>query len=243
MKELWLTLFFEPIYNCLVFFIDIVRNHDVGIAVIATVVFVKVLLLPLSIRVAKMQKTMREIEPRLRETKEKFKDDREKQALALMEVYREAKLNPFSSIFLIFIQIPIIFALYFSVYSGGGIKLPEINVDILYSFVSIPTEVNMFFLNLVDISGKSLLLAILAGLAQYLQVKMILPPLQPRDPSKEPDFKDELVANMQMSMRYFMPVLIAIISYTLSAIIALYFLVSSLMAIAQEMYIKKKKIR
>ncbi len=243
MKELWSTLFFEPIYNSLVFFIDIVRNHDVGIAIIATVVLVKLLLLPLSIKVAKMQVTMREIEPKLKEIREKFKNDREKQTLAMMEIYKEAKLNPLSSVFLIFLQIPIIFALYYSVYTGGGIKLPEINTNILYSFIPVPTDVNMFFLSLVDISEKSLVLAILAGLAQFLQINFTLPKTPPRDQSKPMEFKDEVMANMQFSMRYFMPLVIVIVSYSLSAIIALYFLVSSLIAVAQEAYIKKKKYR
>lgn len=243
MKELWSTIFFEPIYNSLVFFIDIVRDHDVGLALVATIVLVKLLLLPLSIKMVKMQRTMRELEPKIKEIREKYKDDGEKQALAMMEVYKEAKMNPLSGIFLMFLQIPIIFALYFSIYSGGGVKLPEVNTDILYSFISIPADVNMLFLNLIDISEKSLILAVLAGIAQFAQINYSLPPLKPRDKDKEPDFKEELAANMQFSMRYFMPVVIAVVSYSLSAIIALYFFVGSVIAVAQEFYIRQKKIR
>jgi hypothetical protein len=51
----------------------------------------------------------------------------------MLEIYKENKLNPFSSILLMIIQIPIVFALYF-VFANGG--LPNINLDHLYGFVS-----------------------------------------------------------------------------------------------------------
>ena len=237
---IWHTFFFDPIYNSLVFFIDIAPNADVGLAIIATVIFVKSLLLPISIKATKTQKVMREIEPKLKEIKEKYKDKREEQAKAMLEIYREAKINPFASLLLFIIQIPILIALYFSVYSGGGIALPAINVDLLYSFLPIPDIVNMNFLELIDIKDKSLLLAVLAGLTQFWQVKIMMPVLAPRDPNAAPDFKEDFMRNMNIQMRYVMPVIIALVSYTLSAAIALYFVVSNLFAVAQEYYVIKK---
>lgn len=238
---IWHTFFFDPVYNGLVFFIDIIPGGDVGLAIIATVVVVKTILLPLSIKAAKTQRIMREIEPKLREIKETHKDNREAQALAMMTVYREAGMNPFASLFLIFLQIPIIIALYFAVYSGGGIKLPDINVDLLYAFVSNPSVVNMNFLGMIDITGKSVFLAFLAGVTQYYQVKVSLPEMPPRDPSKAPDMKEEFMRNMHLQMRYVMPVIIFFVSYIISAAIALYFFVSNIVAILQELYVRKHR--
>src|SRR3989338_1364738 len=129
MSYIWHTFFFDPIYNGLVFFIDAIPGGDVGLSIIAITVLVKFVLLPLSIKAAKMQKTMRELEPGLKDLKEKYKDDREALARETMALYREAGLNPFSGILLVLLQIPIIFALYFSVYSGGGITLPNMKAD------------------------------------------------------------------------------------------------------------------
>jgi len=238
---IWHTFFFDPVYNGLVFFIDIIPGGDVGLAIIATVIVVKTILLPLSIKAAKTQRVMREIEPKLKEIKETLKDKREEQAQAVMKIYREAGINPFASIFLIFLQIPIIIALYFSVYTGGGIALPAINVDILYSFIAAPSLVNMDFLGLIDITGRSLLLALLAGLTQYYQVKLAMPDLPPRDPNAAPDFKADFGRNMQLQMRYVMPVIIIFVAYGISAAIALYFFVSNLVAVIQEIYIKKHR--
>lgn len=238
---IWHTFFFDPVYNGLVFFIDIIPGGDVGLAIIATVIVVKTILLPLSIKAAKTQRVMREIEPKLKEIKETLKDKREEQAQAMMKIYREAGINPFASIFLIFLQIPIIIALYFSVYTGGGIALPAINVDILYSFIAAPSFVNMDFLGLIDITGRSFILALLAGVTQYYQVKISMPALPPRDPNAAPDFKADFGRNMQLQMRYVMPVIIIFVAYGISAAIALYFFVSNLVAIIQEIYIKKHR--
>ncbi len=238
---IWHTFFFDPVYNGLVFFIDVIPGGDVGLAIIATVVVVKTILLPLSIKAAKTQKIMREIEPKLKEIKEKLKDKREEQAQAMMKIYREGGINPFASIFLMFLQIPIIIALYFSVYSGGGIALPAINVDILYSFIPVPEFVNMNFMGIVDITAKSLILALLAGVTQYFQITLAMPKLAPRDPNAAPNFKDDFARNMQLQMRYVMPVVIFFVAYALAASIALYFFVSNLVAILQEIYIRKHR--
>lgn len=241
MSFIWHTFFFDPVYNTLVFFIDIIPGGDVGLAIIATVVLVKLVLLPLSVKAVKTQKILREIDPKLREIKEKYKDNREEQARAMMAVYAEAGMNPFASILVFFIQIPIVIALYLAVSSGGGIALPEINTNLLYAFIPNPSAVTMDFLGIIDITGKSLLLALAAAVAQFFQVKLAVPPLPPRDPNAAPDLKDDFMRNMHFQMRYMMPVLIFFAAYFISAAIALYFFVSNLVGIAQELYVKRHR--
>jgi YidC/Oxa1 family membrane protein insertase len=238
---IWHTVFFDPIYNVLTFFIDTIRGGDVGLAIIATVIVVKMVLLPLSIKAAKTQKIMREIEPKLKAIKEKFKDSREEQARQMMSIYAEAKLNPFASIALVFLQIPIVIALYLAVYKGGGVSLPAINTALLYSFIPEPSVVSMNFLGLFDITKRSLLLAVGAGITQYIFTAMSLPKLEPKDAEAEPSFKDDFMRNMHLQMKYVMPVLIVGVAYSISATIALYFVVSNLVAIAQEFYVRKHR--
>lgn len=236
----WHTFFFNPIYNILVFFIDVFPGGDVGLAIIATVLIVKTILLPISIKAVKTQKTMRDIEPKLKETKEKHKNNKQVQAEAVMNIYKEAGMNPLASVALVFLQIPIIIALYFAVSRGGGTPLPDINIDILYSFIGEPKQISMNFLGMVDIASKSLVLAIGAGLTQFLHIKITLPKIKEKDPSAAPNLKEDFMRNMQIQMKYVMPVLIGVISYSISAAIALYFMVSNLVTISQEYYFIKK---
>jgi len=235
------TFFFDPIYNGLVFFVNVVPGGDVGIAIILITIIVKLLLLPLSLKAARTQRVMKEIEPKLKESKEKHKDNREEQAKAMMEIYKEAGLNPFASVFLLFLQIPLIIALYLSVARGGGVPLPDINVELLYSFVSSPEVVNMIFIGLVDIAGKSLPLAALAGITQFIHAQMAIPKPEPRKEGEKPSLKTDFARSMQMQMRYVMPIIIFVFAYTISAAIALYFTISNIVQIGQELLVRRNK--
>ena len=239
-STIWHTVFFDPIYNGLISFVNIIPGADLGLAIIALTIVVKLVLLPLSLKAARTQLVMRTLEPKLAELKERFKNDREQLARKTMDAYKEAGVNPFASIFLVFLQIPIIIALYLSVFSGGGVKFPEVNVELLYSFISIPETVNMMFLGFVDIAAKSLPLALLAGVTQFIHTSLAMPPVAPRDKDAAPSFGEDFKRSMQLQMKYVMPVIIFFVAYTISAAIALYFLVSNIVAIGQEYVVRSQ---
>jgi YidC/Oxa1 family membrane protein insertase len=242
---IWHTVFFDPVYNALVFFIDVFPFGDVGLAIIATVIVVKAFLLPLSIKAAKTQKIMKELEPKLKAIKDKFKDKKDEQARAMMELYKQAGMNPFASILLLFIQIPFVIAIYFAVSSGGGVALPGINSDLLFSFVPTPGSVSMDFLGHFNIDEKSLFLAVLAGFTQFISTRLMMPTIKKDesdiDADTKPSLKDDFARNMQFQMKYVMPVFIVFIAYSFSATIALYFVVSNMVQIAQEIFIRKHR--
>ncbi len=240
---IWHTFFFDPIYNSLVFFIDMVRGGDVGLSIMFTVILVKVILLPVSLKAARTQRTMQEMEPKMAEIKLKFKDNREEQARQTLALFQAHKVNPFTSIVLLFLQIPIVIALYFAVSSGGGVPLPDINTALLYSFIPTPETVSMLFLGLMDITEKSVVLALLAGITQYIYTHLSMPKMAPHDPGKESSFKDDFNRSLQLQMRYVMPIIIVVAAYTISAAIALYFTVSNLMSIGQEYVVRHKGLK
>lgn len=238
-SQIWHALFFDPIYNGLVFLIDTVPHGDVGLAIILLTILVKVALLPLSLKAARTQRVMRDIEPKLAVIKETHKNDRELVARHTLAVYKDVGVNPFASIFLLFIQIPVVIALYLSVYSRTGIRLPDINTHILYSFVSAPTVTSMLFLGIVNIAAKSIPLAALAGITQFIQVHLTFPKAEKIAEGTKPSLKDDFTRSMQMQMRYVMPILIFFFAYTASASVALYFIVSNILGIAQEYIVRK----
>lgn len=238
---IWHTFFFDPVYNTLVFFIDEVPGGDIGLAIIFTTVVVKVVLLPLSLKAARTQHAMRRIDPQLKEIKEKYKDNREQLGREMMSLYREAGVNPFASILLMFIQIPIIISLYYSVYKSIVDGVFVINSDVLYGFIAEPTTTSLLFLGFIDVAARSLPLAALAGITQFIQVNLSMPKLEPRDPEAEPSMKDDFARSMQMQMRYVMPIIIFIFAYSISASIALYFTISNLVGIGQEFIVRRHK--
>ena len=238
-STIWHAVFFDPVYNFLIFILDHVPGGDLGLAIILLTILIKLILLPLSLRAAKTQYAMRTLEPELALLKEKHNGDREKVARETMDAYKRAGINPFASIFLTFIQLPFIFALYFAVTRGGGVPFPDINTALLYSFVSVPETVNMIFLGVVNIAARNLPLALLAGVTQFFQTRMALPPLPPKQKDAPQSFKDDFARSMQIQMRYVMPAIIFFVAYKFSATIALYFLVSNVIAIGQEYIVRR----
>ncbi|MDO8492899.1 MAG: YidC/Oxa1 family membrane protein insertase [bacterium] len=230
-------VFYQPIYNLSVFFIGIFPGHSFGMAVVATTILVKFLLYPLTKKAIITQLRMREIEPQMKAIKEKHKNNKETLARATMELYREAKLNPFAGIIAIIIQLPVIIALYLIIYKAG---LPEIKPDLLYSFVSTPVLVSMKFL-IFDMGNKSWILAILAGVTQFVQAYLTMPTPPKRSPGSEPSFQEDFARSMSLQMKYVLPIFIVFIGHSLSSAVALYFVVSNLFTIGQELALRKHR--
>lgn len=202
-STIWHTFFFDPIYNCLVFLIDVVPHGDVGIAIVLVIFIVKIILFPLSVKAAKTQKVMKEIDPKIKEIKKNITDPQE-QAKATMDLYKESGMNPLSSILVALIQIPVLIALYLSVSHGGGVALPAINIDILYSFVPQPETISTLFFGIVDITQKNFPIAVLAAIMQFLQGHFTFPKLAPKDPDAPANMKDDFARSMQLQMKYVM---------------------------------------
>ncbi|AKM83944.1 TPA: hypothetical protein DCZ46_01260 [Candidatus Campbellbacteria bacterium] len=232
------TIFYNPIYNGLVFLVSFFPWMDLGIAVVIVTLVVKLIVFPLTKESIKTQLKVKEIDPLVNEIRKKYEKDKETQARKIMDLYKEYKINPFASFFLILVQLPILFALYFVFLKGG---LPDVNFDILYSFIKAPAHIdNVTFLGFFDITQKSFILALLAGISQFFQIRLVMSGQKKNDkPADQNTFKDDLVKNMQLQMKYVMPVIIFIIAYGLISAVALYWITSNLFMIVQELYIRK----
>jgi YidC/Oxa1 family membrane protein insertase len=236
-SSLYNFLIHDPLYNALILLINFIPFADVGVAVVLLTLIVKFALFPLSRKAIVTQRKIKEFNPDIQKIKEKYSKDRQTQATKIFELYREKGINPFSSFFLILIQLPIIFGLYRIFWQSG---LPEIQENFLYSFTSVPTNVDMVFLGLIDIAVRSWPLALLVGLSTFFQMKLSMPVTpKPKAPGKS--FKDDLARSMSVQMRYFFPFVAAFISYSLSGAIALYWLTSNLFTITQELILKRRK--
>lgn len=227
------TLVTTPLYNGIVFLMQIMPWADLGIAVIIFTVAIRLILFPLAQSSLRTQMVAQKIQPEIDKLREKHKDNPQEQARAIMEVYRTNRINPFSSIFFLFIQIPIIFGLYFMFLKSG---LPIVNEAFLYSFVNGPEHASTLFLGLVDMTARSIPIAVLAGITQFIQARLMKTP----EPKKEGSFGHDFMKGLQFQMKYIFPVIIVFVSAALPASIALYWTTSNLFSIAQEAVIRKR---
>ena len=238
MSFLFHNFFYAPLYNGLVLFINIIPFHNVGLAVVLFTCIVKVIIFPLSQKSVKTQFEMKQIEPELNEIKLKYKDDKKIQAEKTMLLYKEKGINPFAGILLMLIQLPILIALYWVFLKGG---LPKIDQATIYSFTKIPSIINMNLFG-ISVADKSVVFAIFVAVAQFFQMKITIPKpnkIEKKD-GKTPGFTDELAKSMNMQMKYVMPVIMFFIAKSFPLVVSLYLITSSLFAIGQELYVRRK---
>jgi YidC/Oxa1 family membrane protein insertase len=227
-------VFYNPIYNALVALMALVPGSDVGVAVILLTIGIRLILLPFSLSAARTQRAMKILEPKIKELKEKHKGNREKEATETLSLYREARVNPFASILTVFIQIPVLLALYW-VFRYESFSV--VDTIRLYSFTPVPHVVSLQFLGLISVTGKSIVLAVLAGFSQFFQAHMALSGMGSLDDTATT--KGGFQQMMGMQLKYVFPFLIAIISYTTSGAIALYFITTNLAGVLQEWYVRR----
>lgn len=235
MKTIFIELLYKPLYNILVWLIDVLPHADIGFAVIILTVLVKIILLPLSKQAIKTQLLMKDLEIPLKEIKEKYKENPQELAQQTLALYREKGVNPFASIFLVFIQIPVIIALYF-VFARAG--LPNINSELLYSFITFPETIQTTFLGFIDlVSNKSYIIAFLVLVSQSVQIRLSLPKQSTTEGQTE--FAQEFMKGLHFQMKYILPVITAAASYGLISVVGLYWIVGNIFSIFQELYFRK----
>jgi len=234
MSGIFSAVFYQPLYNALVFLLSVIPGGNVGVALVVLTIGVRTILLPFAHKSVVSQNKMREIAPHIEKLKQDHKDDKQEQARRTMELYKEHGINPFSGCLLLFIQLPIIFALYW-VFSRG---LPNLDAGILYSFVHLPATVSMAFLG-ISLSGKSLILALLAAITQYFQIKLSMPATPPAVKGAKPSFGNDFSRSLNLQMRFMLPLVVFFISYSISAAIALYWTTTNLFSVVHFLYVKR----
>lgn len=218
MSELFNKILYQPLFNVLVFLYKYLG--DLGVAIIVLTVLIRLVLFPLFYKGAKDQAIMQRLAPKIKEIQANHKNNREKQAKALMELYREHKVNPLSSFLLILVQLPILIALY-QVFMKGLVG---------------PDFLDISFLGLVDLSKRSAVIVGLAAIAQYFQGKLSII-------KSEKPFKDlTSVERMGRQMIYLGPILTIIFLYffNLPSAVGLYWLTTSLFSVIQQIIINKR---
>jgi YidC/Oxa1 family membrane protein insertase len=209
-----------------------IYTNNFGIAVIVLTLLIRLLTNPLNKKALESQKAMTEIQPRLKEIQNKYKDSPEKQAQEMMALYKDKKFNPFSGILLLFLQIPIIWALFYVFKEGVNI-----NPQMIYSFVAFPQSINPYFLG-IDLSKPNIYLAIITAIAQFVQAKTGTPP---EVKGAENDKTTQMTNMMQKQMVIFIPIITLVVLWNLPAALGLYWLITTIFTIFQQRSIFNKK--
>lgn len=227
-------LLYQPLFNALILLYQFIPGQDFGVAIIVLTILIKILLYPLTSKAIQFQKTLIEIQPKIQELQQKFKNDKEKQVKEMMALYQKEKINPFSGFLPILIQIPILIAL-FKVFSEG---LNSEQMIYLYNFVPYPGAINFISFGIINLSQSNIFLAILTAIAQFFQTKRLAPKIKK---NKNDNQMAQISLIMQKQMLYLMPIFTLLFLSILPSALGLYWLVITLFSIGQHYLILKQQ--
>lgn len=229
------TLLVRPLFNILFSLYAIIPGHDFGLAIIVLTLLVRILLWPLVSRQLHSQKVMQQLQPEVARVRKEAKGDRQKETAMLMELYKEKGTSPFAPILPMLIQLPLLIAFYAGL--RDSIK-PEKIGQLAYPFVQHLGPVahiihnhgafNPSLFGLVNLTKPSLVLAVIAGLAQFYQTWQLRP--QTMAAAGE---QGQLMSGMTLAF----PLITVVIGLRLPSALALYWIATSVVAAFQQYWI------
>jgi len=250
MGDIFFTILTQPMINILAFLYHIIP--DLGIGIILLTLIIKVILFPLNWKSIKAQKEMKNIQEKVNDIKTRV-TDKEKQAIEVMNLYKQEKVNPFSSCLPLILQLVILIAL---INALNGFMIGHIKVsgeirqikEVLYPFVSnLVGNINFSYIafgfldltkkatsNLGSVTGiAGIILAVIAGVAQFFQTKMMTPNTTPSNANPN-DKESQLTGALNKQMLYMFPVLTIWMGLSFAIGITLYWVVSTIFSIIQQ---------
>lgn len=237
----WRILIYQPILNALIATIIYMPDHHLGLAIILLTLIIRTILLVPSQKAMRAQRRMQEMQPKIEELKRKHKDDQARLSQETMLLWKEHKVNPLSSCTPMLVQLPILIALFYVIKGGLTPDRASFIYDFLPSF-SI-AEINTYFLSF-DLMQKSIIiLPLIIGGLQFIQMKLMYYQKNKKDDGKEKKPAEGMAAEMENAtkmMKYIMPVMIAFFTAQMPAAVGLYWGTTTFYGIVQQLVVNKE---
>lgn len=239
---LYTQLITRPVFNLLIIFLA-AFNGNLWLAIVVITLIFRFALIKFTSASNQMSHGMSELQPKLNDIQEKYKDDPNKQAEEIMKVFKKEWKSPMKWCLRMFIQIPILLWLYTVIR-----RLTQWTIDSsrLYSFfysfgskfVSDTAEMNANIQNTflwIDLfATKNLILALVTALLTVGQMKLSTLVQPKASPQKMPNWQAMPdMSKMMWGMSWFMAIMIGFTVYSLQAAMWLYIVTTTLFSICQ----------
>lgn len=231
--KIWVSALYQPIYNFLIYLINISPAYSLGIAIILLTVIVRLILYVPNQRALVAQKKMAEVQPKLNEIREKYKNNQELMAAETMKIWKENKVNPLGGCLPLLIQFPVLIALFYVIQDGLNPDKIYLLYEPLKNFDFTKIEIDFLWMHLT--SKDLFILPLIVGGLQYLQLKLAT---LGKDPNAKVAPEMEMTQNMMM---YVMPAMIAVFTATLPSGVGIYWGTSTFIGIIQQIFVNKSR--
>ncbi|MFC2011624.1 YidC/Oxa1 family membrane protein insertase [Chloroflexota bacterium] len=225
---IWDLIILNPIINVLITLSGYLLN-SVGLAIILLTILVNLLMYPLTQKQLRASRAMQEIQGEIGELRKKYAKDRQKLAQEQMKVMKESGASYWGCLMPMLIQMPVWIVLYQSiirVLATAPEDLLNLSQRLFVSWPDVFAQVpmNSSFLWL-DLALPNMFMAILVGILMWVQQKMQAPATT--DPKQQ--------AQSQM-MQWMMPLMFAMICFSVPSGLALYWVTSTAMRIIMQYF-------
>lgn len=249
---------------------SLIPGGDFGIALIIFTVLIRFALWPLVKRQLHQVTAMRKLQPELAKIKKNAKGNRQVESMQMMDLYKKHGVNPFRSIGILLIQLPIFIALYqvIQIFTLHRDQIEKYTYDFMQGIgpiqelIAHPEHFNEKLLGIVDLTAHALggpngfniyliILAIAAAVTQYIMSKQTMPTqankkrlrdiMADAAEGKQTD-QSEMNAIVTGKMIKFLPFFMLVIMLNLPGALVLYYVVSNIVAVLQQHYILKKDV-
>jgi YidC/Oxa1 family membrane protein insertase len=176
----WFYFITKPMFYLIDWLFKLLGNF--GLAILATTVVVKLVFFPLANKSYVSMANMKKVQPAMLEIREKYADDKMKMQQAMMELYKQEKINPIAGCWPILLQIPVFFALYKVLYVTIEMRHAPFFGWIRDLAAPDPTSIfNLFGLLPYDVPSFLLIgvWPLIMGITMFLQMRMNPTPPDP----------------------------------------------------------------
>lgn len=250
-KKLFVWLFYAPIYNLMIFLLNLFW-WVFWWAILSITIIIRLVLLYPQQKMMMSQKKLQAIQPKIKEIQKEFKWNQQVLWQKLMELYKKENVNPMWSCGFLIIQMPILLVIYNIIL---WIRDPS-SFFYVYSFLSSfkldSIDFNFFWLDLSSSWGIWwFILAISVASVQFMQVKLSLADKNKNidkkwvvlEKKKWEDSYSQFMPDPEMMnkfMLYWMPAMVWVFTYSLFAWVGIYWWVSTLFMLFQQLIVNKK---
>ncbi len=233
------TYLVDPIYNAFIFLLNYMPGGDVGLAIITLTLIVRIIFYPVFASSIRTSMAMQAVKPQLDEINQRYKDDTEERSKRTMELFKLHRVRPFSTIIATVLQLVILIALYWALFYTG---LPAIETARLYPGIAAPAAFSTNFFGIFDLfTPHHIVLAVLVGVSQYFVMHFSLSRMN--NLSKNASETQKVAQKMQnYMMLYFLPAMVAVITYAFPGAVGLYFVTGNIVSLGQEWLIRRKPL-
>ena len=260
-------LIVQPIFNLLIGLYSIIPGGDFGISLVIFTILVRFALFPLVKRQLHQTQAMKKMQPELKRIKARTKGNKQQESMMMLELYKKHGVNPFRSIGILLIQLPIFIALYnvIRIFTQHRDEIAKYTYDFMeplgpiQHLIQHPDQFNEKLLGIVDLTKTAfsnqgvdfvlVILAIIAAGTQYIMSKQTMPQTESkkriRDVMAEAaDGKNadqsEMNAVVMGKMVKILPLFMFFIMISVPGALALYYSVSNIVAVIQQSVLLKK---